>query len=514
MKKREMKMRKNLKRAAYFAVLGTLLLAGESQFNTTSENSAKKDKTEVAPPSPRVTDPLVKINYNVDTLDTAKGTLAACFGTKIIRYFVPGNNAYGLSLSIMAHENKHRENALKGLRQLKLSPEQYFKMCVHDEISASMCELLTLRYEYLAATDKKAFLEEKAKGKFKFYFQAVKDGKINPEAKDAKSRDEEWAFIATETRKWWMQVFEPIYTPKIKRMVENYINRMDPNTPLEEQNCEYKKVFEIAYNIGGVDFGKYLDKDIEFSDDEIDIFDKVGYVNVLQGKRKEYYSRISARVNKIKTEGYEMSPEILTHVFLAEGLKMALNGIDAEIIKDDPEVVTMCYEEIKYQLKNSKKTIFSYMNEQEKGAFVFAPIHQMSPELISELYSYKDIDLSKLIEDRDLSLFFNVYKFSNLSYQTGNEKELQEKLNAMRSSSRPEKAETQDAPSSSSEPPRRSEKQTISVPNFSEPILTDAAPEQTEEIYAMVRRFNNIPEALKGCDLQKQALYYKNRKSK
>ena len=70
------------------------------------------------------------------------------------------------------------------------------------------------------------------------------------------------------------------------------------------------------------------------------------------------------------------------------------------------------------------------------------------------------------------------------------------------------------APATKQIPPRKSEPQTMRIPNFSQPILTGATSEQTKEIYQSIQDFNNIPCELKGCDLAKQALYYKKQQTK
>ena len=53
---------------------------------------------------------------------------------------------------------------------------------------------------------------------------------------------------------------------------------------------------------------------------------------------------------------------------------------------------------------------------------------------------------------------------------------------------------------------RISDIQHIDIPNFFEPILTNATPEQEQQIFNMIHQFENVPEVLKSCrtqDIQK-----------
>ena len=129
---------------------------------------------------------------------------------------------------------------------------------MHDEISANICELLTLRFEYLAADNKNDIIQKYKTSKHAAYFCAIEKQLIFPEKNDAASREQEWQFIAQQTRKMWMKHLEPHYRPGISRMISRYINRMNKNIPADQQNKNYDKVLNIAYNIGGINFGKYL----------------------------------------------------------------------------------------------------------------------------------------------------------------------------------------------------------------------------------------------------------------
>ncbi len=509
-------MGERLRKAGLIATIAALSLVGNScQKQSSDSTTPKKPKTEQVPVLPRVSNSTVDITFAVDTLERPTGALAFCSRAQIVRNFVENDDRFALNLSVIAHENKHRDNFLKGLRSLKLSPLQYAKMSMHDEISASMCELLTKRYEYLAADDKQAYLEKAKKGKFSYYFKAVANGDIFPEAGDKRRREQEWDFIAKETKSWWMKVYAPVYLPSIIRMTERYLERMDPNVPENVHDINYQKVAKIAYNIGGIDFGKYMGQDIQITDEQISLINQVGLTDLFQDGKKDYCSRIKMQVNRLKEGGYQVSSDVLSHVFVAEGLKIMLKGVSADVIKQNPEIITMCYSRLHEKLITSQNisTMFSQI-EQKKTVFAFSSEPPISEELIRQIYSYKGTDLSKYVEG--FNTFQQGYGLSLLKTFSSPfyDDMIQNNLNAMRAMSPQEQEAPAASPQKKTTPPRKSAPQVLRIPNFSQPILTGATQEQIEEIYQAIHDFNNIPSELKGCNLAKQALYHKKQQTK
>ncbi len=486
-----------IKKIALISAIALAGIAGKRKnISISSADLPHKDTIEF---TSSVTNPTTNITFTVDTLDKPTTTIAFCSDTSIVRNFIENNDLYSLRLSIMVHENKHRDNVLNGLRNLNLSPLQFTKMCMHDEISASICELLTLRYEYLLAEDKAAFLKNAKKGKFSYYFNSVDEGKIFPEKQDSQSREQEWAFIAQETKNWWIKTYAPIYLPSIIRMGERHLQKIDGNTLDEINTMDYQKVFAIAYNIGGINFWKYIDNDISISDEQIMLMEKVAHTYHLNNNKKEYYSRINAQIQKLKQTKDTISPELLSHIFIAEGLKMSFNDIDIDVIRKNKDVINASYHVIKNQLALSSENIdFSKRFPQLKAHFALSSMNKISDEMMSKLYSYKNTDLSQYIHD--IPIFFDY------SYSSTYSDFLQCKLNYMRSIST---QEPQKKSSKNYTKPKKSAPQTLVIPDFSQPILTNATPEQTEEIFQCIRDFNNIPDVLKQCNLAKQALYYK-----
>ncbi len=142
-----------------------------------------------------------------------------------------------------------------------------------------VCELLTLRFEYLAAQspeEKQKIVKFANQRRFNYYFDAVEAGKIHPEKTDSLNREQEWKFIAQETEKMWMENLWPIYRPGITRMVERYLGRIPANLSQKQTDKNYRKARQIAYNIGGVNFLQYLPERNSIPDKALKMMDGIG----------------------------------------------------------------------------------------------------------------------------------------------------------------------------------------------------------------------------------------------
>lgn len=213
--------------------------------------------------------PQRNVEFQVDTLVTSDA----------VGYFSPNRNsvtknyfenriktASGDASPLLAHEEKHHDNHLAGMKQLSMSLEEYYKVCCHDEISATICELLQTRHNYLKADDKgKRDIENIYGGEhseFSFWFDAVKSGKINPQSSQPQDIDGEMSFIANGTRDMWMKNFSSSYDDEHISMTRYYMNTHDYEQ-LRPNPHNYDAAINIAYNIGGIDFSTYMDKDID-----------------------------------------------------------------------------------------------------------------------------------------------------------------------------------------------------------------------------------------------------------
>ena len=205
------------------------------------------------------------IDFQVDTLSTQTDTGGYFTPDKrtLTLNYQEGNdkfNDWSQSSVLLTHEQKHRDNYAQGIYAYALSPEQAYKVNMHDEISANMAALLYLRDEYMKTGNMAVFEQEN--GRFAFYADALKKGEINPFSSKQEDFDKEMALIVNGTRDMWVRGFgSSLYVEQNVSYAQSYGEMDGKHAAFYEQN--YERAKKIAYTIGGVDFTKYMDKDVE-----------------------------------------------------------------------------------------------------------------------------------------------------------------------------------------------------------------------------------------------------------
>lgn len=493
-----------------------LLLLGATQLGGGCKEkvpeSPKPKKEVVIPPKPVVKNAVSMSTYVVDSIDTPRnGTLLFCAGRTIVRYFIENNDSYRMRLYLFVHEQKHKDNFVKGLRSVKVSPGQFAKICMHDEISANIAALLTLRYEYLTADDKESVIKRYEKNEYAYYFRAIKEKKIFPEKKDKASRDAEYSFIMNKTRDMWMRRYAPVYQPSIMRMVERYTRYMDVNISSEKQNKYYQKGIKIAYDIGGIDFSKYMDKDIEPKDKNFSLLDQTVSLNIFKNNPAEHYKAIQKYLKVLYEENFPMTYEYVSQMYFAEGIKSALADISPEEIKKKPEIVSIYYNKIFNSFSKNKDfhtLIWGVANERP----FFYEMMEKKDVAISEkfyemIYNYKGLDLSKMIpslpkEVSNHSKWDEMNKgidFRDLAYINMLDFELEQ----MRKDSKKVSLQV-GAADKKQDKSRKSEPQVIAIPDYTQPILVASTREDMLEIKKCIDDFYNIPHVMRHCNLKAQ----------
>ena len=214
--------------------------------------------------------PVRNINFQVDTVPRNRGAggyFTSWKNTITINY-KPDDTAFNnwsQSDTVLIHEQKHRDNAANGLYAYALSPEQAYKMNMHDEISANMASLLLLRQRYIETGDISIF-EKEENGRFSFYADAIKEGKINPNSPYQEDFDKDMSLIVNGTRKMWQEQFGEMYNVQSMSSAQCSSDRSGKYAEYYDEN--YQRGMKVAYNIGGVDFTKYMDGDVEISERE------------------------------------------------------------------------------------------------------------------------------------------------------------------------------------------------------------------------------------------------------
>ena len=210
------------------------------------------------------------VEVQQDSINDPKNQIGAQYDSSLnmitIKYMIGNDkfNEWADSDGSVVHENKHKTNAQQGIHAYAVSPEQAYKLQMHDEISANIADLISRRHEYLQTGDLSVF--DDPDGKFDFYKAAIKIGYINPKSEYQEDFDEEMYLIANGTRDKWMELYgsadENYQIAGIQHGIfsSDFLGEYNPSC----YDANYQKCKDIAYgNIGGVDFGKYMDKDVE-----------------------------------------------------------------------------------------------------------------------------------------------------------------------------------------------------------------------------------------------------------
>ncbi len=274
-----------------------------------------------------------KIDYQVDTI--------AGYGNHSGGFFSPITNTITMNYHdddvfmwlfeknshdcILYHEQKHRSNANKGFKSknISVSSEQYYKLCMADEISAKMAELVYLREEYIKTGDVNVF--DRSHG-FSFYKEAVQQGEVNPLSSDPKDFEKDMSLIMNGTQKMWMDRWADRYFKNHIDMTENYLRYGKGN--FKDNEAEYQKQLNIAYTIGGVNFKQYMKEDVKVPDDW-----RINDVDIIV-KHMEKLEAFPFKDNM----SFEQYNNLLQHLYIADGMKkqadFALSYYKAKKIED------------------------------------------------------------------------------------------------------------------------------------------------------------------------------------
>lgn len=477
----------------------------------------KPAKVAVVPPKPIVKNPVGSSTYVVDTLDSPRGgVLLFCSGKSIVRYFVENNDRYRMRLYLFVHEQKHKDNYLKGLRSVKVSPAQYAKICMHDEISANIAALLTLRYEYLTADDKESVIKKYENSEYDYYFRALKAGKIFPEKEDKVNRDAEWSFIMNETRDMWMRRYAPVYQPSVWRMVERYTRRMDDKISSSMLEKYYQKGLRIAYNIGGVDFSKYMDKDIEPQDKNFSLLDQVVSLKIFKNKQDEAFKSVQKQIKNFEDEDVPITYELVSQIYFAEAIKSALADISAKEIENNPEIVNVYFNKIYTTFTGNEdfhKLVFATAdNSYRFSSLMRKSTSDLSSRIYEKIYAFKGLALNKMISALPQDIYHPYFGLGGNGRLQSREFAatifLDFQLEQMRLNSK-EPPSVKRGAIQSEEKSRKSDTQVIALPDFTQPILVASTQDDMLEIKKCIDDFYNIPYEMRHCDLKAQQKFLK-----
>ena len=320
---------------------------------------AKDIKKDLAKARLDADDKMRTIDFQVDTLsneNTAGGYFTPNKRTVTINY-QEGNeefNDWSQSPTVLIHEQKHRDNYSQGMYVYALSPEQAYKVEMHDEISANMAALLYLRDEYLKTGNMAVFEQEN--GRFAFYTDAIKKGEINPFSSKEEDFDKEMALIVNGTRDMWVRDFASTdsYLSTGKWYAQHRGEADGKHAAFYDEN--YDRAKKIMYTIGGVDFTKYMDKDVDIPSD---------------GKRKIYKGVKLAKELGLPDYDDKMSllqyQNLLQHALVAQDKRAGMKS-DEQIMPGEDRTAGQWNTDMAAYVYLTDKKLTDYQQEEYNNA--------------------------------------------------------------------------------------------------------------------------------------------------
>lgn len=298
---------------------------------------------------------------------------AAAFIPKINRITVNGEqnkiNAF------IIHEAWHQRTHESKVHELPMSLYQHHKLRIHDEISAYLVELMSVRQQYIEAKDdqERAKIVNSTIGKeYSWYFDAIASGEISPTSTDRQDPVKEEKFIYHGIKDIYSRVLSSNH-PLSDAYRKDQKNLTDTtfNTSNLEDLAPNDKNYEIAlqqmYTIGGINFGLFADKDDidNLVPESIIAADK----QIAEGKSREEIEA-TLDIHLSKKEQRKLMAQRLANKYTGEEIQQILT---TELDKEDRKLYKQA---LKLKDKNTLK-------EQEILAKDYLKQVYESPEKIS-----------------------------------------------------------------------------------------------------------------------------------
>jgi len=488
-------------------------------------------------PAVLVKNPVQTVCFRNDTLSHYASALLTYCNNQIIRNFVKDSKIHRMQLPYFSHEKWHHHNKkFTYWKRYKYSPSQFIQLRMHEEISANVAAILTADFEYQLAKDKQKVIKKYENTYMKFYFDAIKDGTINPESTDSLERDKKYGLLMNGAIRMWEQKFRAHYTPSLISSLTQYLKNYGFHKPHDKN---YHRALTHLYSFGGIDLSKYIKDDAEFVDIKLKMCDELAGVKSLNKSKNERQSVVDdvfLNGDKLRKFPDAKRPIVMQHLFVATKLKFELEKLNAYDLRENSSAVTAAYNKVMYELAidaNFKKMILSsadfkmtrvpFDDKEYKTYLKFYPVSNLLDkedfEIIRHFYQFRNVDLTRLIngfdindkplDDTALATFGGRY-FAKPSVE-----ELIHKL--PRNFSTKTEVVNQDLPTDASlvhitsgkahkkaNIRRMSKDLFVLIPNFEEPLLVPEAmtAEAQEKLKELFMTYDKIPDAFKNCDIE------------
>lgn len=493
----------------------TLMLGGFVLFGQTSDKPSAplsqsegkaKPQTEKVVQKAKVKNPVISIAFQTDTIDKQSSVLLYNQNGKIYRHYQEGgnNSRYRMRMYLFVHEDWHSHNLKLGFKDYGgYSPQQYRNLIAHDEISANLASLNALILEYTLSDNKKEFLEKYSRPRsyFSFYFKEVKNGNIDPFSTDKQMNLKDYGLRVNGMINRWMDRSFESYAERQRQMVFGYVTKYGLH---KGSNTVYRKTLENMYFMGGIDFWKFADKDIDCND--IALLDNLRKIKVFPKRDKKLIREI--RNNYYAAEKVQNDAERLAavqHIIIASEIKKEMRDKHYEV---NPNIVTILYNKAKTKYLNDK-TFADFAAETaimtKKFYIKDAKNDSAFSDFIANVYNFNGENLSLKINDFDaLDVPYKENK-SLVEYNKDDNLIFDSNIRMIPAATLKE-AENENKAGNmirvqDKARPRRSGVQYIEVPNFYEPILIDLNQQHKERLQQMFKDFYNLPEVRKEAEL-------------
>lgn len=483
-----------------------------------------------------VKNPISSVAFVNDTLEHYASALLTYQNNKIVRNFVKNSKYHRMQLPYFAHEWWHHHNKkIKYWLKIRYSPSQFIQLRMHEEISANVAAILTADLEYQLTENKESVIKRYENTYMKFYFEAIKDGEIKPESTKKEDLDKKYSLLMNGTIRMWEKMFRAHYTRSLTLSLKQYLGNFGFRQPYPEN---YQKILTHMYTFGGVDLSRYIKSDASFVDIRVSLFDEMAKVQMFNRSVKQrgvLIDHIFQYAPCLKNFSVSQRPVILEHIIIASKLKFELEKLKNYALKPNSPAITVAYRKVMYELSKDAQ----YASFIDKcGAFDMKPspqaddnsliLHGAFPvsrllsdedkEIISKIYQFREVDLTKLIKNFDMNLVPSEQKqFMQISMQHLFDTPIDSLINKTPThfttsldddstlvfghalTAHQAKVVT---PPNKNKKKRTSPELYVNVPNFEENLLHPQAvsPKARQELSNLYDEFNAIPEVLKSCN--------------
>lgn len=518
------------------ASVSLLVMADGAQVvSATNQNErAPQKQLNDSIPAVLVKNPVQTVCFRNDTLSHYASALLTYCNNQIIRNFVKDSKIHRMQLPYFSHEKWHHHNKKFAYwKRYKYSPSQFIQLRMHEEISANVAAILTADFEYQLAKDKQKVIKKYENTYMKFYFDAIKDGTINPESTDSLERDKKYGLLMNGAIRMWEQKFRAHYTPSLISSLTQYLKNYGFHKPHAKN---YHRALTHLYSFGGIDLSKYIKDDAEFVDIKLKMCDELAKVKSFNKSIKQRHiviDEIFEHGAKLRQFPPAKREAVMQHLFVAAKLKSELDKLNGYALAANETAITAAYNKVMYQLTSDndfKKMIsecadFKLMSVPfvDKTAVKFFPVSNLLVDedlkIIRSFYQFRDLDLTRLIKGFEVNAkpldddafatfsgrYFATPPFEKLIHklpQTFNTKveENNQELNPDASFSQPNSDKVQ----KKNNKHRMSKDLYVNIPDFEEPLLIPEAmtAEAQEKLKELFMTYDKIPDAFKNCDIE------------